>query len=282
MHAGWAMTLKKPFFGVGMDSYGDWYRELRGAISTNRTGPDRIANSAHNIYLDISSYGGFPLFLAFVSLSFLVIFGFLKYAVKERANLDPYVLAMFCGWVAYQIQALISINQIAVGIWGWLFSGALLGLLRQQSDESSEKKPGKKEELISPLLMEKKFKGQLMPAKTALQVFACSSIGFVLAFFPTYADSRYFNVAQSGDINSMMSAIDFPGTSSFHITLTADRLRNMGVNEEAKVLLTLLTQRYPRDFYAWRVIAYTELFPPEERQKALQTLKQLDPFNTSL
>jgi hypothetical protein len=80
----------------------------------------------------------------------------------------------------------------------------------------------------------------------------------------------------------MMSAIDFPGTSSFHITLTADRLRNMGVNEEAKVLLTLLTQRYPRDFYAWRVIAYTELFPPEERQKALQTLKQLDPFNTSL
>jgi O-antigen ligase len=284
MHAGWAMTLKKPFFGVGMDSYGDWYREMRGVISTNRTTPDRISNSAHNIYLDISSYGGLPLFLVFISMSLLVIFGFLKYTLREKENLDPYVLAMFCGWVAYQIQALISINQIAVGIWGWIFSGALLGLLREQTQptESREKKSSKNEDFISPLLMHKKFKGQLMPAKIAMQVFACSAIGFVLAFFPTYADSKYFNVSQSGDVNSMVAATRFPGTSLFHITLTADRLRNMGVNEEAKALLTLLTQRYPRDFYAWRVIAYTDLFPPEERQRALQILKELDPYNATL
>jgi hypothetical protein len=278
------MTLKKPFFGVGMDSYGDWYREMRGVISTNRTTPDRISNSAHNIYLDISSYGGLPLFLVFISMSLLVIFGFLKYTLREKENLDPYVLAMFCGWVAYQIQALISINQIAVGIWGWIFSGALLGLLREQTQptESREKKSSKNEDFISPLLMHKKFKGQLMPAKIAMQVFACSAIGFVLAFFPTYADSKYFNVSQSGDVNSMVAATRFPGTSLFHITLTADRLRNMGVNEEAKALLTLLTQRYPRDFYAWRVIAYTDLFPPEERQRALQILKELDPYNATL
>jgi hypothetical protein len=64
--------------------------------------------------------------------------------------------------------------------------------------------------------------------------------------------------------------------------MTADRLRNMGVNDEAKALLTILTERYPRDFFAWRVIAYTELFPPEEREKALQVLKKLDPYNPQL
>jgi len=54
------------------------------------------------------------------------------------------------------------------------------------------------------------------------------------------------------------------------------------VNEEAKSLLTTLITQYPRDFYAWRVIAYTELFPLEERQRALQVLKELDPFNPDL
>jgi O-antigen ligase len=282
MHAGWAMTLERPFIGVGMDSYGDWYRELRGSISTNRTGPDRISNSAHNIYLDISSYGGFPLFFAFVFLSILVIVAFSRYSLRAKQNTDPFVVAVFCGWVAYQIQALISINQIAVGIWGWLFSGSLLGLLRNQVWNHQEKKANPSREAVSPLAMQKKFKGQLMPAKVAMQVFLCTAIGFILAFFPAYADSKYFNVAQSGDVNSMVAATKFPGISQFHIAMTADRLRNMGVNDEAKALLTILTERYPRDFFAWRVIAYTELFPPEEREKALQVLKKLDPYNPQL
>ena len=282
MHAGWAMTLEKPLFGVGMDSYGDWYREMRGLISTTRTGPDRISNSAHNIYLDISSYGGFPLFAVFVSMSILVIYAFSRYFIHARKSLDPFALALFCGWVAYQVQALISINQIAVGIWGWLFTGALLGLLRYKKTELRENDATNPKKSVSPLSLKKKFKGQLLPAKVTLQVFGSSVLGFVLAFFPTYADSKYFSALQSGDVATMMSATEFPGTSLFHLTLTADRLRSMGVNEEAKLLLTQLTTKYPRDFYAWRVIAYTELFPQAERERALQVLKSLDPFNKDL
>jgi O-antigen ligase len=284
MHAGWAMTLEKPLFGVGMDSYGDWYRELRGLISTTRTGPDRISNSAHNIYLDISSYGGFPLFLAFISLSIFVVYAFIRYFIRARKNLDPFVIAVFCGWTAYQVQALISINQIAVGIWGWLFTGALLGLLRYNGADmdEKEKKVGSSREPASPLLMHKKLKGQLLPAKISLQLFGVTTIGFTLAFFPTYADSKYLSASRSGDVTSMVSASKFPGASLFHLTLTADRLRAMGANEEAKTLLKTLTKRYPRDFYAWQVIAYTELFPVEDRQKALRVLKELDPFNPNL
>jgi len=283
MHAGWAMTLEKPLFGVGMDSYGDWYRELRGSISTLRTGPNRISNSAHNIYLDVSSYGGFPLFLTFVALSLLAIYAFSKYFMQSRESLDPYVLALFCGWVAYQVQALISINQIAVGVWGWLFTGALLGLLHYKTvDTLPTKKSGGASEAISPLLQKMKYKGKQLPAKIAIQVFSVSTIGFVLAFFPAYADSKYFSASQKGDVKEMIAATEFPGSSLFHLTLTADRLRNMGANQEAIAMLRTLTQRYPRDFYAWQVIAYTELFPPSDRQRAVEVLKKLDPFNPEL
>ena len=81
MHAGWAMTLRKPFFGVGMDSYGDWYREVRGEVSTLRTGPDRIANTAHNVFLDISSNGGFPLLFIY-----LFMLGFAMWCGIGRAH----------------------------------------------------------------------------------------------------------------------------------------------------------------------------------------------------
>ena len=68
MHAGWEMTTLNPFFGVGMDSYGDWYRQARGEITTLRGSAERISNSAHNIFLDISSNGGFPLLISYLAI----------------------------------------------------------------------------------------------------------------------------------------------------------------------------------------------------------------------
>lgn len=100
MHAGWEMTLKRPLYGVGLDSYGDWYRLARGQISTLRTGPDRISNSAHNIFLDISSGGGFTLLIAYLLILFLV----LKISVKfyrDSEKLDFTFLSLFTCWFAY-------------------------------------------------------------------------------------------------------------------------------------------------------------------------------------
>jgi O-antigen ligase len=37
--AGWNMTVDHPIFGVGMDSYGDWYRRSRTLAATLRRGP---------------------------------------------------------------------------------------------------------------------------------------------------------------------------------------------------------------------------------------------------
>jgi hypothetical protein len=38
--AGWKMSLENPLFGVGLDSYGDWYRRARTIEATLRRGPD--------------------------------------------------------------------------------------------------------------------------------------------------------------------------------------------------------------------------------------------------
>lgn len=273
MHAGWEMTLKRPFFGVGLDSYGDWYRALRGSISTLRTGPDRIANTAHNIFLDISSTGGIPLITVYLGIIIYALISSLRH-FRKLEKWDPIFVALFCGWAAYQIQALISINQVAVGVWGWLFTGALIGYSNsslQETTSSNSKAPGKKSRR-NPYL------GKALPIGLAFQTFALAALGFFIAVIPVNADAKFRAATQSGALEKFISATKVPGITAFHLTLAADRLRNSGLKEQTSEVLARLTKEYPRDYYAWRVIAFTDQMP-ERRSEALAMLKELDPFN---
>jgi hypothetical protein len=44
--------------GVGLDSYGDFYRPFRSLEAVTRTGPQRVTNTAHNIFLDVTTGAG--------------------------------------------------------------------------------------------------------------------------------------------------------------------------------------------------------------------------------
>ena len=272
MHAGWAMTLKFPIFGVGLDSYGDWYRTVRGVISTTRDNPDRIANTAHNIFLDISSTGGLPLITVYLAIFILALVSSIKYLFKN-SKLDPTFLALFSAWIAYQIQALISINQIAVGIWGWLLTGALIGYSNKELPELDSAGGSKQSKS-----QKRGFVGKALPIRVAFQTFAFAILGFLIAVVPVNADAKFRGAYQGGDVSKLIALNDLPGTTLFHRELIADRLRATGLNAEARVALEEILTKYPRSYYAWRVIAYTDVYP-ERRSQAMGVLKQLDPYN---
>jgi hypothetical protein len=272
MHAGWAMTLKFPIFGVGLDSYGDWYRTLRGLISTTRNNPDRIANTAHNIFLDISSTGGLPLITIYLAIFILALVSSLNFLFKNP-KLDPTFLALFSAWIAYQIQALISINQIAVGVWGWLLTGALIGysnITMWDTEAGKDSRQGK--------IQRRTLTGKALPLRVAFQTFALATFGFLVAVLPVNADARFRGVYQGGDVAKLIEIKEMPGMTLFHKELIADRLRASGLNPEAKDVLENILTQYPRSYYAWRVIAYTDVFP-EKRNEAIQMLRALDPYN---
>ena len=275
MHAGYEMTLKHPIFGVGLDSYGDWYRTLRGLVSTTRTGPDRIANTAHNIFLDVSSTGGLPLLAAYLGIILLALASSIRY-FRSMPKWDPIFIAMFCGWIAYQIQALISINQVAVGIWGWLFTGALIGYSNvdvRNFDPVPKKEFGKRKSKSG-------LAGKALPIGLSIQTFIFTSFGLLIAAIPVNADAQFRSAYTSGDLAKLNQAIKTPGISAFHLVLANDAFRKagMGTDLEAKQILTRLTTEFPRDYYAWRVIAYTDAIP-ERKTEALAKLRELDPFN---
>ncbi len=268
--AGWAMTAANPLFGVGLDSYGDWYREYRGEIATLRTVPDRITNTAHNIYLDISASGGFPLLIAYVAI--------LGYAAKaayrvfqRETSFNVYFVALFATWVAYLIQAAISINQVGVGIWGWLFTGALIGY-----------EIASRELVNSPKAKSSNTQDLQLPATAALLGIAGFIVGFFLSFIPFNADARFKDSLQAGNPAQQFAQSKALGATAFHMELALDAA--VKANDEAltREIAMEIIKRYPRDFMAWRVRQVLASSTPAERDEAYEVLKSMDPYNPEI
>jgi O-antigen ligase len=276
IHAGWEMTLRKPLFGVGLDSYGDWYRETRGEISTLRAGVDRIANSAHNIFLDISSNGGVVLGISFLAIVLLAGISAIRF-IKSESQFDPYFAAIASVWFAYQIQALVSINQIGVGVWGWLSSGALIGY-GQLSSKASQQEENAAKKSVS----KKTYRGAQMSAKDSLAAISGFALGLLIAAPPVSADIGYRTANLTGDIARITTAVNRLGGAQFHKELALDfAMRN---NREAEVgsLAKALVLEYPRSFFGWRVLSVLTASTPAERELALIKARALDPFNPEL
>ena len=269
-YAGWAMTVKNPIFGVGLDSYGDWYREMRGEIATLRTVPDRITNTAHNIYLDISASGGFPLLMAYIVLLGYAAMSAFR-VLKRDTTFNPYFVTLFSTWIAYLIQAAISINQIGVGIWGWLFTGALIGY--EIATREDLKKQGTKP---SP------SKSSDLPASAALLGIAGFGLGFLLSFLPFNADQSFKEALQSGDVAKQFAQAKTVGSTAFHMELALDAAIKANNEPLAREIIDELIARYPRDFMAWRVKQALASSAPEEREEAYQMLRSMDPYNPEI
>lgn len=269
-HAGFEMTSNHPFFGVGMDSYGDWYRQSRGEISTLRGSADRTANTAHNIYLDLSSNGGLPLLITSFLLSFFALRASYRVYKRLGAKSDFVFVALLATWIGYQIQALVSINQLGVGVWGWLLTGALIGYEKTQRDNIG---------LPVRALDKRKLKGRLLPATSAVMAIAGMGFGFLLAWFPLNADSRFFAASKTRDLMKISNSVDTLGTTTWHRARSIDAAYQAKSFDSALEQAQSLVRRYPRDFFGWRYLLYAPNSSNEMRAEAFKKLQELDPFN---
>ena len=275
MHAGFKMLVAKPYFGVGIDNYGSWYRELRGEISTMRTGPNRISNSAHNIFLDLGASGGLPLALAYLFLNFAVVIAIIK-LFRSGGMRHPVAVAAFSSWVAYQAQATISINQIGVGVWGWILSGVLIGLSRISFPTNSVMKQSF---FSNPLVLTKSTQLQ---AKAPIFITVGAILGFSLALPPLNADVKYRNASKSGNFEQIYQSTRVLGSTEFHKELLLDFAQKNNLNSEVWLAAKQLTETYPRNFYAWALMAVSPIGTVEEHSVARQIAKSLDPYNPDI
>ncbi len=274
-HAGWQMTLDKPFFGVGLDSYGDWYRQVRGELSTLRTGPGRVSNTAHNVFLDISATGGLIPGISYALFMLLIFVFAARYILKAK---EPFSIQsmVFCSWCAFQIQALVSINQIGIGIWGWLLTGSLLGMICLSRNDDS---------LNSQFTLAGRARNRSignLNARDSLATTVGALLGFVVAVIPLQADASYRSASSRGQIGEMRKVTLQLGATQFHRELVLDFAMRSNLVGETKTIAEELVRDYPRDFFGWRVLSVSSASSDLERAEALNRALMLDPYNPEL
>jgi len=273
MHAGLKMILDKPFFGVGIDSYDDWYRFERGTISAFRTSFNRTANTAHNVAIDLGAGGGLPLLLSYLCLVGLVFVSIYR-GYKKGYFSEVTFVAATSAWFAYQIQAAVSINQIGVGVWGWILSGLIIGY--------SKISRGEKQSVSSNNSLRKNKKAKsnstvTIPASSAVAGGVLACLGFALAFLPAKNDHDARFALNSRSLERILEVSKNPITSSFFLSQVAEVTLNNNLNDEARSISQILIDKYPRNFYGWNLRLSSPIFSDSERSDARLRIGEIDP-----
>ena len=271
------MLTDHPFFGVGMDGFGDWYMRSRPKdyLENNFL---TLSNAAHNVYLDIASGGGFLLIGSYLAILALVVASIVK-VVKRNDGFDTYFVAIVGAWVAYQTQAFVSINQIGLAIWGWILSGLIIGYEINTRVTETERSGQ-----INNKQQSRKSKSSVQPLSSSavISIFAGVLIGALIATPMYLANSRFYSAIKANDIKAVESAGNQSPHDQRRLYMLAGIFRNAKLDAKAIEVLKRATLEYPDSYDLWSLWLTIPTASPEDLAAAKAQIKRLDPFNPEL
>ena len=275
--AGWKMTIENPIFGVGLDSYGDWYRRARTVEATVRRGPDVTSNAAHNVLLDFSSNGGLPPLVIYLSITLLVITSIVK-VLKRSVEFDPVFSGLVAVWVAYQAQSIISLNQLGLAVWGWIISGLIIGFeinTRNKTGISTEETPHRRK--TTPKNSPKETSPRIV-----LGITSGILIGSLIGMPPLISSVQFKSALESGNPDAIEKSATYSPSSCQHVLLIASIFANNKLENRALDVLNSGKDKSPECFEIWKAIYQLSSPNSLEQEKAQANMKRLDPNNPDL
>jgi O-antigen ligase len=273
--AGLTMGIQNPLTGVGMDSYGDWYRRARSEhAATVLPGPNTFTNAAHNVVIDFFAYGGYPLLITYLGMLSLAGVSAIK-VIRRSKSYDAIFVAMFSAWSCYQVQSLISINQVGLALWGWILTGSLIAYERTTRTQSeptpqSQQKTGK----IIPKPSTNIISPQLVAGIGVV-------IGVLIAVPPMSADMKWRSALTSQDANKVIAALE-PGymnpSDSQRFAQAVQLFANSNLMDQAHTV-ALEAVRYNTEYFdTWKLLYLLSNSTKDEKKLALANMKRIDPY----
>lgn len=265
-----SMLYNHPFSGIGIDNFLNWYRRFR-TEETATNSPGLVSDSAHNVFLDIGAGSGLFALIAYLVLTIFVLRAILR-VVHRAKSVDLNFLALAAAWFAYQIQSLISINQLALALWGWVLGGIIVGYEIRTSSEI-----GKKSDVRSEV-KQNDSKRIKFGVETLIYVVAAS----LIAVLPFVSSTRFLSTLKSGNPKAIQaSAYFFPHDYSRFIYV-ATALKINKFDAEALKVIRDAAEEFPDTFEIWDLYSSLPNASSIEIALAKAEMKRLDPFNPAL
>jgi len=273
--AAWNTGSENPISGVGMDAFGDWYRRSRDERAIELPGINTVVNTAHNVPLDMFAFGGWPLFIAYLMIMTLSLKSAIVIA-KNMKSYDAVGVGLITAWICYQVQSIISINQIGLAIWGWALSGSLIAYSKYVPDTTqgtakttaSVKKKVRKATELKPI--------------SVVYATMFGLVGFLVSLPPVSGDAKL----RSAQVSRNAIELEKTMESSFFNPLNSQKfISNIQAFESSS--LFELSHKYamkavewnPESYDLWRILYLIKNSTSVEKELAIKNMKRLDPLN---
>jgi hypothetical protein len=247
---------------------------MRDIQALTTPGTNTTVNAAHNVPLDILASGGFLLFLSYIAIMIIVSFKIYR-LTRLIKNYDPIFVSLVAAWAAYQVQSIISINQIGLAVWGWVLSGLIVAyesaLRGRETSPKHSRRGGKSADdlrvtIISP---------GLLAGVGAL-------VGALIAFPPLNSDLKWRAAQVSRDALKLEKALE---SGPMNPSNTLKYLNSIQLFEQSG--LTELAHRYsleavrfnPDSYDSWKFLYLIRDSTSNERKTAIENMQRLDPLN---
>jgi hypothetical protein len=250
-----------PFFGVGLDSLGDFYLMYKDTKTV--LGINEFTDNAHNIYLNYAAFGGYPLAILQLLLSVTVLYCFLRF-MKNSEKFHKEISLLFSVWVCFQAQALISPANISMLTWNAILSGTLIAMTNFPTDYSERDNLNMNFSFMNPF---------------SLFLFFIAIV-FMYPYFNVDKMQQDSRVKGSGEL-AMMSAYAYP-ESTLRYSRIGDAFISANLGPQALEIGRAAARFNPNAPSAWGLILVNNLAPRDERLRAKAELIRLDPTNTQV
>ena len=253
--AGIKMGLQEPLFGLGFDSYGDWYRANRSNAAVKLTGESVVTNAAHNVFIDILVNGGIPLLLLYISLLTLIFKSAIR-ILRNKQKQDALYWALVVAWICFVIQSLISINHLGLAIWGWFLGGTILGIDLNLTDKTEI------------------YRSKGWPL---IKLYVGFIVGAIVVGPPVAKDYFYMSALESGLVVHIERFTNsFPESTAYYHT-TAEIFASNELKDKELLILKAAVSFNERDFISWKRMLQSPLITVEEKRDMFLIAKLLEP-----
>ncbi len=279
------MFKDHPVFGVGIDRFGEYYRQY--AVQ-NQVIQGQITDNAHSVYLQLLATGGLILFIPYLLLVLFITVVGLKSLIKFQGEDKFKVGALFGIWLGTITINVVTVDNLGVGVWFWITGGVLAAL--SSSSNRNESNPNNFKELAKKNNSVKSINSTTSFPFTHLASFALAILVLVMLAPVLGKSSTLYNFKNNASsyttqnfVPALVSESQGAENDPQHLIQLASLAFNQNAVTEAFVMINQINKVDSRSYYGnyFAALAFEVLNKRSEAIMYRERLKELDPWNNA-
>jgi O-antigen ligase len=290
-NAAFNMFKEYPIFGVGIDRFGEYYRQY--AVQ-NQVVQGQMTDNAHSVYMQILATGGLITFIPFILLiGFITYIGF-RALLKASGTIKLRIAGIFGVWLGTAAVNIVAIDNLGVAVWFWITGGVLIAasssiMSSQAQTENSKAEKNHKARSTSGRNSASSKSSSEFPITTLVS--GALVVVLIIIMLPIMNKSIAIREIKSNSKNLTTDAyiaelnrqVVNNQENPQNLILLTDVALGQGEIDLSYQISDRIRQLDSRSFYGQYLpaIAYEATSKPAEAIKFREKLVELDPWNTS-